>query len=123
MQINPRKESRCCLFLTYIRYLTYWSVAVEITDKNDASNLQVLLPPSKVQVFVRVAVKAVSLELKNFENIESAKLEISKLYSEITRLKVELQVKSADEVRVARELCMLRTRLLEDGQLKYLERN
>ncbi|VDK39515.1 unnamed protein product [Taenia asiatica] len=63
------------------------------------------------------------LLLENFASIESAKMEISKLYSEITRLKVELQVKSADEVRIARELCMLRTRLLEDGQLKYLERN
>ncbi|KAL5111025.1 hypothetical protein TcWFU_010197 [Taenia crassiceps] len=67
--------------------------------------------------------KAAKANAKNLESIESAKLEISKLYSEITRLKVELQAKSADEVRVARELCMLRTRLLEDGQLKYLERN
>ncbi|VDM30738.1 unnamed protein product [Hydatigera taeniaeformis] len=63
------------------------------------------------------------LHVGSFESIDIAKQEISKLYSEIAQLKVELQEKAADEARVARELCVLRTRLLEDGQLKYLERN
>ena len=54
--------------------------------------------------------------------LDLAKQEIAHLYSEISRLKLELQVKSADEIRVAQDLCTLRTRLLEDGHLKYLER-
>uniref|UniRef100_A0A5K3FAR3 C2 domain-containing protein n=1 Tax=Mesocestoides corti TaxID=53468 RepID=A0A5K3FAR3_MESCO len=56
------------------------------------------------------------------DNLDAAKMEIASLYGEISRLKLELQSKSADEARVARDLCLLRTRLLEDGQLKYLEK-
>ncbi|KAM3180152.1 hypothetical protein ACTXT7_016863, partial [Hymenolepis weldensis] len=55
-------------------------------------------------------------------NLDSAKMEIAHLYEEVSQLKMKLQNKSEDEILVSRQLCLLRTRLLEDGQLKYLEK-
>ncbi|VDL64343.1 unnamed protein product [Hymenolepis diminuta] len=55
-------------------------------------------------------------------NLDSAKTEIAHLYEEVSQLKLKLQNKSEDEILVSRQLCLLRTRLLEDGQLKYLEK-
>lgn len=56
------------------------------------------------------------------ENLETSKAEIAKLYGELSRLKLELQHKSEDEIRISRQLCQLQARLLEDGYLKYLEK-
>nr|CDS32811.1 hypothetical protein HmN_000464500 [Hymenolepis microstoma] len=55
-------------------------------------------------------------------NLDSAKAEIANLSEEVSRLKLELQNKSKDEILISRQLCLLRSRLLEDGQLKYLEK-
>ncbi|VDO00207.1 unnamed protein product [Rodentolepis nana] len=54
--------------------------------------------------------------------MDSAKAEIASLSEEVARLKLELQNKSKDEILISRQLCLLRSRLLEDGQLKYLEK-
>ncbi|KAM7537448.1 hypothetical protein Aperf_G00000060871 [Anoplocephala perfoliata] len=69
----------------------------------------------------RVA-KAPSPNTAKVGDLGTAKAEIAKLYEEVSRLKLELQRKTEDEILISRQLCLLQGRLLEDGQLKYLEK-